>query len=102
MSSPLQDLLGQLSGDQVARLSATLGSDRAATQRAVNTAIPMMFSALAANARRPEGAQALAGAALPGRLGSLASMFDADGDGSVLDDAARIGAGMLGGLVKGR
>jgi hypothetical protein len=199
VSSPLQDLLGQLGGDQVARLSATLGSDPAVTGRAVSAAIPMLFGALAANARRPEGAQALAGAldrdhdgsvlddiagffggggtgpgeailghvlggrqdaaqaeisrasgldlrstgrllallaplvlgalgrhqrsqgldpgsltdllgaerrradaALPDGLGSLASMFDANHDGSVLDDAARIGAGLLGGLFKSR
>jgi hypothetical protein len=199
VSSPLESLLGQLGGDQVARLSASLGSDPAATERAVSAAVPVLFSALAANARRPEGAQALAGAldrdhdgsvlddiagffsgggagpgqailghvlggkqnaveaeisrasgldmgsagqllamlaplvlgalgrskrtqgldpgaltdllgaerqragaALPGGLGSLASMFDANHDGSVLDDAARIGAGMLGNLFKGR
>ena len=199
MSSPLEDLLGQLGGDQVARLSATLGSDPAATGRAVSAAIPMLFSALAANARRPEGAEALAGAlerdhdgsvlddvagflsgggtgpgqailghilggrqgaaqaeisrasgldlrsvgrllallaplvmgalgrhqrsqgldlgslvdllgaerhradaALPDGLGSLASMFDANHDGSVLDDAARIGSDLLGGLFKSR
>ena len=29
-------------------------------------------------------------------------MFDANHDGSVLDDAARIGSGLLGGLFKSR
>lgn len=76
MASPLEDLLGRLSGDQVARLSAALGTDRKSTEQAVGSAVPMLFSALAARANRPEGAQALAGA------------LDRDHDGSVLDDVA--------------
>lgn len=41
---------------------------------------------------------AQAQAAAPSGLGGLASMLDMDGDGNPMDDIARIGGGLLGGL----
>ncbi len=38
----------------------------------------------------------------PDLFGMLGSVLDTNRDGSMLDDAARLGAGLLGGLLKGR
>ncbi len=46
--------------------------------------------------RAPRAARG--GAAAPGGLGGLASMLDMDGDGNPMDDIARLGGGLLGGL----
>lgn len=82
MSSPIAELTRMLGGDTVAQLSNTLGTDEAATGRAVSAALPMLVSALAANAQRPGGAQAL------GRA------LDNDHDGGLLDNLAGfLGAG---------
>lgn len=40
--------------------------------------------------------------ALPGGFGGLAGFLDADGDGQILDDAAKLGAGILGSFLKKR
>jgi hypothetical protein len=45
---------------------------------------------------------ARAQAAAPPGLGGLAGMLDRDGDGSALDDIARMGGGLLGGLFGGK
>lgn len=74
MSSLLDVLNQQLSGDTVRQLSRQLGADEASTARAVEGAVPLLVSALARNTARPQGAQSLLGA------------LDRDHDGSVLDD----------------
>jgi hypothetical protein len=71
----------QLGGDEISRLGRSIGAEPAATQRAVDAALPMLFGALATNSSRPQGAA------------SLASALDRDHDGSILDDLA----GFLGG-----
>jgi hypothetical protein len=45
---------------------------------------------------------AQAQAAAPPGLGGLASMLDMDGDGNPMDDIARLGGGLLGGLFGGK
>ncbi|MEM7480561.1 MAG: DUF937 domain-containing protein [Acidobacteriota bacterium] len=89
MSSPFELLQQSLGGDAVSQLSRSLGADSAATHRAVSAAVPMLMTALAGNASRSGGADALLGA------------LDRDHDGSVLDDlggflgnsGAAVGAG---------
>ncbi len=190
-------LNSQLGPDGIAAIGRQLGLDPATTQKAVADAVPLLTGALARNASRPEGAQALsqalnahdgsildqlsgylsnsgmaasageailghvlggrrdaaaenlgrasgidggtaakllailaplimgalgrsrqqgggfdagilgnilnsehqkAAAAAPSGMGGLASMLDMDGDGNPMDDIARIGGGLLGGL----
>jgi hypothetical protein len=74
MSSTLSSLLEQLTGDSLGPLSRQLGADRASTQAALGTALPLLFQGLARNASQPDGAASLHGA------------LERDHDGSVLDD----------------
>ncbi len=76
MSSLLEMLTQQLGGDSTREISRQLGTDEGATGKAISAALPMLMGALARNASRPEGAQALAGA------------LARDHDGSVLDNVA--------------
>ncbi len=76
MSSLLEMLTQQLGGDATSEISRKLGADEGATGKAISAALPMLMGALARNASRPEGAQALAGA------------LARDHDGSVLDNVA--------------
>lgn len=74
MSTLLDTLMDQLGGDQLEQMSGRLGTDRQTTRNAVGAALPTLLGALARNASRPEGAQALHGA------------LDRDHDGSVLEN----------------
>lgn len=73
MPSLIDTVMGQLGDDGIAALSQNLSADSDATGKAVTAALPLLFGALAKNARTPEGASALSGA------------LDRDHDGSVLD-----------------
>ncbi len=76
MSSVLDMLIGQLGGDTTRQISRQLGADEGATGKAVAAALPLLMGALARNASKADGAQALAGA------------LQRDHDGSILDDVA--------------
>lgn len=76
MSSLVEMLTQQLGGDSTREISRQLGTDEGATGKAISAALPMLMGALARNASKPEGAQALAGA------------LTRDHDGSVLDNVA--------------
>ena len=76
MSSIMEALAGQLSGDAVGRISRELGVSEGQTSQAISGALPMLFGALAKNSQTPDG------------LGALASAIDRDHDGSILDDLA--------------
>ena len=76
MSSIMEALAGQLSGDAVGRISRELGVDENQASSAISGALPMLFGALAKNSESSEG------------LGALAGALDRDHDGSVLDDLA--------------
>lgn len=76
------DMLGQqLSGEAMRQISKQLGTDEGTASKAVAGALPMIVSALAKNASKPEGADALRRA------------LEKDHDGSILDN--------LGGLIGG-
>ncbi len=78
MSSILDELSAHLgSEDYVNQLSSMLGTDKAQTRSAVQTAIPALVAGLAKNASTPQGAQALHSALVN------------DHDGSVLDQGAQ-------------
>ncbi len=74
MSSLVQMIASQLGGSRVSEISRRLGTDESATQNAVAAALPLLMGALAKNASRPEGAEALHRA------------LSRDHDGGVLDD----------------
>lgn len=72
MDTITQQLLQQLSGDDVSRIGQQIGADEQSTRSALSSAIPLLVSALAGNASQPEGAQ------------SLHDALARDHDGSVL------------------
>jgi hypothetical protein len=74
MDALTQTLMQKLSGGTLSQISKTIGADQKATQSALATAMPVLISALANNASKAKGAQALQQA--------LAN----DHDGSILDD----------------
>ncbi len=72
-------------------LAKQLGADTGATRSALSSALPALVGALARNAGRPGGAEALRGA------------LERDHDGSALDDlVGTIGGAMLGGGGRGK
>jgi len=77
--SLLDVLTSQLGGGTTERLASALGTDPAATSRAISAALPTLLGGLADNASRPGGAEALA-AALDRHDGStLSHLADPDG-----------------------
>ena len=72
--SLINELTKTLSGSALETLSGQLGTDPKTTNTAISAALPMIIGAMAKNASRPEGAQALNNA--------LAK----DHDGSILDN----------------
>lgn len=86
MASIFELIESQLGQTEIQQLSRTVGAEPDRVQTAVSAAVPALLAALASNARKPEGAAALAGA------------LDRDHDGGLLDQlgelfAAPAGAG---------
>lgn len=74
MDALTQQLLKQLAGGGLSQISKQIGADENATKSALSTAMPLLVAALANNASKPKGAQALHQA------------LSADHDGSLLDN----------------
>lgn len=74
MSSLFEALSQQLGGGTTQQISRELGADEQATSQAISTALPVLFGALARNAAKPQGAEALAAA------------LSKDHDGGILDN----------------
>lgn len=74
MPSILDMLKGQIGGDALSQVSQRLGVNQGQIQQAIGAALPVLLSALARNASKPQGATALHEALLN------------DHDGSVLDN----------------
>ncbi|MDB4285928.1 DUF937 domain-containing protein [bacterium] len=72
--SLLEQLTQTLGGDNAAALGSQLGLDSGTASKAISAALPMIIGAMARNASKPEGAEALAGA------------LDRDHDGGILDN----------------
>lgn len=85
MSSILQAISQQLSGDTLRQMSRALSTDEASTGKAVSAALPLLLSALSRNASEPQGAQA------------LHSALSKDHDGSLLDNLGGL-LGAVGGM----
>lgn len=95
----LLDLLSDQLGDQeVAAISRQIGTDRAATSKAIAGALPMLVGALSKNTQNGAGAESLLGA------------LQRDHDGSALDNLTELigsqggaaGAGILKHVLGGR
>ena len=95
MDALTQQLMQQLSGDGLSKISKRVGADEKTIGSALSAAMPLLVSALAKNASKPNGAQALHQA------------LSEDHDGSVLNDLsgflgnpqAANGAGILGHIL---
>ena len=98
MDALTQQLMQQLAGGGLSKIGQQIGADEQTTSSALSAALPLLLSALANNASKPQGAQALNQA--------LAN----DHDGSILNDIsgfldnpqAANGAGILGHVLGGR
>jgi hypothetical protein len=62
MSTMTQDLLAQLDGAPLEKISRQLGIDQNQAAGAVSAALPLLMGALGRNASQPQGAEALFGA----------------------------------------
>ena len=100
MSSILELLSDQLSGDNLSMISKEIGADEASTVKGIGAALPSLLGSLSKNAETESGAQRILGA------------LDKDHDGSILDDLGgflgqkkydepRGGAGILGHILGG-
>jgi hypothetical protein len=91
MDGLTQLLMQQLAGGGLSKIGQQIGADEQTTQSALSTALPLLVTALANNASKPEGAQ------------SLHQALAKDHDGSILNDlsgflgnpAVANGAGIL-------
>jgi hypothetical protein len=97
VSSVFDNVMQQVGGSNLSRISQQIGADEATTQTAVQAALPMLLGGLARNSARPEGAAAL-GNALNDHRGSLLENL-----GSLLGDPdSGPGAGILGHIFGNR
>ena len=89
----LLDLVQQnLGQSQIQQIAQQIGADPAATENAVDAAVPMLLGGMADTARQPGGAQALGGLAGQhsgildslGGLGALGGLLGGGGGGGIL------------------
>jgi hypothetical protein len=76
--SDLQSLLRELGESRISEISGALGADEKSARSALSMGLPVILGALARNASKPGGADA------------LASALDRDHDGSALDDLTSV------------
>ncbi len=97
MSTIADTITQRLQGPQLQQLSQQIGADPATTERAVQTAVPMLLGGLARNSAKPEGSAAL-GRALQNHDGGLLDNLG----GLLANPASGKGAGILGHIFGGR
>lgn len=97
MSSVADMITQHLQGPQLQQLAGQIGADEQTTQRAVQTAVPMLLGGMARNTAQPEG-QAALGRALQNHDGSLLDNLG----GLLSNPGAASGAGILGHIFGGR
>jgi len=91
----IDQIMQQLSGDNLSQISTQIGAKKGSTDSALSAAMPLLLSALANNASKPEGAQ------------SLHQALSNDHDGSILNNVsgflgnpqAANGTGILGHIL---
>jgi len=98
MDALTQQLLQQLSGDGLSQISQQIGADEQTTGSALSAAMPLLVSALANNASKPDGAQALQQALAKDHDGSVFN----DMPGFLSNPQAANGAGILGHILGGQ
>ncbi len=76
--SDLQHLLRELGESRISEISGALGADENSARSALSMGLPLILGALARNAAKPGGAEA------------LATALDRDHDGSALDDLTSV------------
>lgn len=95
MDALVEQITGQLSGDELSQISQKIGADEGQTSSVLSAAMPLLMSALANNSSKPDGAE------------SLHQALANDHDGSILNDVsgflgepqAANGAGILGHIL---
>lgn len=92
MDALVGQLIGQLSGDDLSQISQRIGSDQGKTGSALSAAMPLLISALANNASKPNGAESLQQALVNDHDGSILN----DVSGFLGDPQVANGAGILG------
>ena len=92
MEALTQQLMEQLSGGELSQISQQIGADEKTTRSALSAAMPLLMSALANNASKPDGAQSLQQALAKDHDGSILN----DMSGFLNDPQAANGAGILG------
>jgi len=98
MDALTTQMLKQLSGSSITQIGQQIGADKKTTTAALSTVMPMLVSALARNASKPEGAEALHKALSEDHDGSI---FD-DLAGYLGDPQAANGSGILGHILGNR
>jgi hypothetical protein len=91
MDALTQQLMQQLAGGGLSRIGQHIGADEETTGSALATAMPLLMSALANNASKPEGAKALHQALAKDHDGSILN----DMSGYLDNPQAANGAGIL-------
>ncbi len=92
MDALTQQLMQQLAGGGLSQISQQIGAKEEDTGSAMSMAIPLLMSALANNASKPEGAQSLQQALVNDHDGSILNNMS----GFLSDPQAANGAGILG------
>ncbi|MCB0210431.1 MAG: DUF937 domain-containing protein [Anaerolineae bacterium] len=95
MDALTQQLMQQLSGDDISQISRQIGADNQTTGMALSAAIPLLVSALANNASQPAEAQALHQALAEDHDGSILNNMS----GFLGNPQAANGAGILGHIL---
>ena len=95
MDALTQQLMKQLSGDGLSKISQRVGADEKTIGSALSASIPLLVSALANNASKPNGAQALHQALAEDHDGTILN----DMPGFLGNPQAANGAGILGHIL---
>ena len=98
MDALTKQLMQQLSGDELSQISRQIGVDERTTGSALSAATPLLISALANNASKPDGAQALHQALAKDHDGSILN----DMSGFLANPQTANGAGILGHILGGQ
>ncbi len=99
----LTGLIGQaLQGDALQQLSRQIGANEQQTQTAAMAALPVLLGAMKRNASTPEGASALTNALQNDHDGSILDNLGGFLGGSLQNERAANGSGILGHILGGQ
>ena len=109
-ASILSHVLGNKQGSVNQALGGASGLDASSVQKILAMVAPLVMGYLGKASRSKgldgAGLGAMLGAekqraaqAAPDAMGMLGKLLDSDGDGSIVDDVAQLGAGLLGGFL---